>query len=829
MTARSFVNWTLRHGRLLWILALLLGIPATWRTVMLYANLRSEIEELLPKESPSVQALEELRRRNPGLQFLGVVVDIGDEKNLPAGERFLDDLAARIKKYPQELARDVRTGNGEVKKFVEKHGPLYVEVKDLETLRYRIEKRRDYDIAKESGNLIDEDTPPPPIDTDDIEDKYRHKFGEDNKEKTDRLSSAEQRATMLFVEAGDFSTNVDKARALLSRVQADVKDLGGPERYAPGMTVGYASDIAITVEEHDGLEQDLSISSVAVIGCVLLVIVVYYRWWKSVPVLLAPLLLAAVFAFGVASLPPLNITELNSNTAFLGSIIVGNGINFALILLARYREERMRGVTVDEALVVGVGGAWQGTLAAAAAAGVSYASLVITEFRGFRQFGCIGGFGMLFAWVLAFVLMPPLIKWIDREAPRVNQRGLRQGVVMDRVVGVVERFAPAILVVTAGLAVASAVKLGSFDASQLEHDFNKLRRVDTWENGEGKWGRKMDSLLGHYLTPTVLLFDDEAEARIVEKNVRDAVDNGPLQPMVAEVLGADDVLPPDEPAKVAEAMRTREVLTPKIRSTINEDRRKKLDRMLGDENLHPITADDLPHAMTTGLRERDGSLGRSILVYPRPSDTLWKAEGIYSFVDSLRALASEDLPAGSRAGRVAGSIPLSADILSSITRDAPLASAASFFGVVVVVLIILRARKASLYVLGSLLLGVLLLCGATMFLHIKINFSNFIAFPITFGIGVDYSVNVITRYIQDGQKDIRTAVRETGGAVVLCSMTTIIGYSSLLLAKNRALFLFGLLAVLGEIACLSTAVIVLPAFLRGMSRLRGARVQARES
>jgi predicted RND superfamily exporter protein len=33
------------------------------------------------------------------------------------------------------------------------------------------------------------------------------------------------------------------------------------------------------------------------------------------------------------------------------------------------------------------------------------------------------------------------------------------------------------------------------------------------------------------------------------------------------------------------------------------------------------------------------------------------------------------------------------------------------------------------------------------------------------------------------------------------------------LAKNRALFLFGLLAVLGEIACLTAAVIALPAWL----------------
>jgi uncharacterized protein len=100
-----------------------------------------------------------------------------------------------------------------------------------------------------------------------------------------------------------------------------------------------------------------------------------------------------------------------------------------------------------------------------------------------------------------------------------------------------------------------------------------------------------------------------------------------------------------------------------------------------------------------------------------------------------------------------------------------------------------------------------------MLLGIKINFINFIAFPITFGIGVDYAVNVMARYLRDGGRDVGAAIRGTGGAVGLCSATTIIGYSSLLVAQNVGLFLFGLLAVLGEIACLTTAVVVLPAVL----------------
>jgi uncharacterized protein len=71
---------------------------------------------------------------------------------------------------------------------------------------------------------------------------------------------------------------------------------------------------------------------------------------------------------------------------------------------------------------------------------------------------------------------------------------------------------------------------------------------------------------------------------------------------------------------------------------------------------------------------------------------------------------------------------------------------------------------------------------------------------------------------------VLASVRSTGAAVALCSLTTIIGYSSLLIARNRALYLFGLLAVLGEIACLSVALAGLPAVVLLLQRRRRSGV-----
>jgi hypothetical protein len=116
-------------------------------------------------------------------------------------------------------------------------------------------------------------------------------------------------------------------------------------------------------------------------------------------------------------------------------------------------------------------------------------------------------------------------------------------------------------------------------------------------------------------------------------------------------------------------------------------------------------------------------------------------------------------------------------------------------------------------VLFGLLLGVAWLIGIAAAAHVRVNFLNFVVLPITFGIGVDYAVNIVQRYRIEGPGSLPRVVRETGSAVALCSCTTMIGYASLLVADNRALAGFGLLASLGEFTCISAALFALPAWM----------------
>jgi predicted RND superfamily exporter protein len=165
---------------------------------------------------------------------------------------------------------------------------------------------------------------------------------------------------------------------------------------------------------------------------------------------------------------------------------------------------------------------------------------------------------------------------------------------------------------------------------------------------------------------------------------------------------------------------------------------------------------------------------------------------------------------------VEGSFLIFADMFDAIGRDGPVATMVSLLAVIVLSLLLARGARGGVTVTVSLLVGVLWTVGIAAIAGMRLNFLNFIALPITFGIGVDYAANVYGRYrlAPGGADDIVRAVSSSGAAVAACSATTVIGYSSLLFSRNGALFSFGLLAVLGELACLAAALLVMPALLR---------------
>lgn len=813
------VSFLLAHRRLVLTLAAVLGLLSLLRTIVTYADLRSDLEQLLPDSAPSVAALGMLRERLPGIRHLGVVIDTADPKNVEAANRFADDLAARVAGYPKELVGAVRVDVKSERAFAETHALQLMDPEDVRELRVAVEKRRDHQVTRAMGmDLLDEEEEPPPeLPLEKLRRKYEAKHGKAKRLPGDRFVAEDGSTVVILVQASSHATGYGADKALLQRVQADVASLGFPDAYAPAMRVGYAGDVATRVEEMEGLAADLGIAGVVVLVLVVGVILLYFRRWRALPLLSIPLLLGTALSFAIAALPPWRVTYLNSNTAFLGSIVVGNGINSGIILLARFREELRRRLPLEAAIHTAVLGTWRPTLAAALAAGTAYGSLVFTDFRGFNQFGWIGLFGMLACWLATFALMPPLLSiWGGGMVSASSDAPVRGKP------SFVMRFPRAVLLGTLALSVLAGWGVSHRSSDWLEHDFSKLRRRDSWEQGERYWGARMDSTLGRYLTPTVVMAPDADSAKRIEARLQALRANDGAGGLIASVRSIRGVLPDSRKQAIVEAKALRDVLTPKLLADLEAKDRALVERAVTDAALTPLTAAALPDTLVAGLREHDGRTDRNVLVFPKLGAGTWDSTRIDAFARDVRAAAHEEAPDA----RVAGSLLLSSDIAGAMKSDGPRATVLSLAFVLLIGVLAFRSLSLSLLTVLSVCVGVLLMLGAVAWAGQKLNFSNFVALPITFGIAADYSINMLKRYQAEGRGLTQQALSTTGGAVALCSATTIIGFGSLLVANNLALFSFGVLATAGELTCLLTAVWGLPALL---AWLRPGRVVASEA
>src|SRR5207245_10535638 len=105
-------------------------------------------------------------------------------------------------------------------------------------------------------------------------------------------------------------------------------------------------------------------------------------------------------------------------------------------------------------------------------------------------------------------------------------------------------------------------------------------------------------------------------ARARAERLRSECDRPPFAGRIDSIRTIDDVLPSRQEEKLSILADIREDLTPRVRESLTPDQRDYVKRFLGSEPADTITLDALPRSFALGLRERDGSTGKIVLVSP---------------------------------------------------------------------------------------------------------------------------------------------------------------------------------------------------------------------
>jgi predicted RND superfamily exporter protein len=289
-----------------------------------------------------------------------------------------------------------------------------------------------------------------------------------------------------------------------------------------------------------------------------------------------------------------------------------------------------------------------------------------------------------------------------------------------------------------------------------------------------------------------------------------------MDDLLASVLSIYSFIPELQDEKLLVIRDIRERIEKKrgALSAADAEKLKTWERYLQVDR--PVTVADLPAWVRVQFTDMDGQLGRFV--------AFWHNGETADYVQARRIRANSDT-----LDTAAGPVPAVAnyyvipEIVETIRGDGPLVMSAVFGVLIVTALLMFRSLAQMLLVVLTVGLALLWLAGLFAALDWKLNLFNLIALPLLVGMGQDDSLHIIHRYREEGPGSLRFVLRETGGAVFLTTLTTVIGFSSMLFVQHQGLRSLGYTACIGMTLCLVSSVIVIPSGLRIVEWMRARR------
>lgn len=802
------------------LLAMATLVPSVWAAQNL--ELKTGFGELLPDDKPSVQELRRVSQRLASSSTLSIVAE---SQNTELLKRFVDELTPKLRQLPPKWVSSVDAGPREAQAFFEQHKHLYAPLSEIEEIHREVTERYEAEVARAAGlDLGLDDEEPEPLDVAAIEKRFGGALEEVRKSGLgqDGYYLGENGHLIAILVRTPLGATDTRAFEL----QEQIEELIAQGNYAqvdPGFRVAFAGNLIVSAEHYRAITADLTTIGLSGVALVLTVVFLFFLRVRALVALGVAIAIGCTWSLAFAEL---SVGHLNTATGFLVSIIAGNGINAMVIWMARYLEARKsQRLEVAEAVRTASLETYEATLAVVGVAMVSYGALMLTDFRGFRHFGIIGGAGMFLCWISSYAVLPAVLVLSERLRPvtaRTSWRDRLGGMYGRPFVWLARRNPLPVAVMGILLGLAGFVgAVVYFSGDPMEYDLRNILNDETSPSSAGRLNSRVNKVAGRLnQSGRAVLVDrlDQVEPLVAElERRRDRAPEG--QKPFGKVVSIYSLLPSDQPRKLELLAEIKDRLErARARQVIDDEQWQRLQPHL-PKTLEPVTIADLPELVARPFQEKNGDRGKVVYVAPTPGRSLNDARYLMQWANSFRTVT---LPNGEVIHGTGDAVVFS-DMLLNIGEDAPRVAFFSLLGTALVILAAFGFRRAGWGALLTLLLGISWMIGALYASGVRLNFLNFVALPIAIGAGADYAINIMKRRELEGAAGVERAFFETGGAVIACSMTTLSGYLALLLSINGAVRSFGFAAALGELSTQLSAMLVLPAVIFAGARRKAAR------
>lgn len=781
-------------------------------------SLRTSFAELLPQKLESVQKVNEASDRLGGTGLLVVGVQ---SPHYGANRKFVEAL---VKKLDADVGHSIRYYEyrfEDVREYLHKYVLHYLDNQQLKDfnvgLASEIERHKDKALGSFLGLDDDEGQKAGPTKEqafkfEKLDPTYKKFMGY-----RDGYLSADDGRIMVISIRPSSHQGINGYRKLRNTIRAYVEELG-PTKFDPQMRVEFSGNVQQTLEEFDTIREDLfdtALELAALISSVLFIFV-----W-SLPALLVMALVLIISVFYTFAVTWLGIGYLNTQTAFMASIVVGTGINYAIIYLGRYRE-LLKHMPFKDALRSGLKDTIAPTLIGSSSTAVAFLTLLISDNKGLSQFGFMGCVGVMFCWVVTYSLLPIFVYEYERRGFRLypwrNPLAAVATRIGHRVAFGFVRYWKMGLVLMAVVSAVSLVGLLRLAKNPIEYNFDNVRTRLALDADYLGFRKRTNSVFPTSLNPSIVFVKTEAEAREICPTVTAIKNSIPAeQNTIQGCSSLYQIIPKDIP------MTTERVQLMKKAQALTQHKLLKYSdygdmlKAIGERaTLTPPTEADIPAQIRRRFKELDGQTGLFAFVSPAADKPLNDGRNLLAFT---AALSDFKLPQSGTVVSAAGESFIFADILNGLRKDAWLISTIAFISVIIHCIVFAGGLRNGLFMGFILAIASLWMIGFQGCFDVRYNFFNFIALPLTFGIGIDYPVNVFVPILQEKKKAHYAHIFTSSGvAVLLCSLTTFVGYYTLLHAKSQALASFARISIIGEVACLAGALFMVPVLMQLLKR-----------
>ena len=584
------------------------------------------------------------------------------------------------------------------------------------------------------------------------------------------------------------------------------------------------SSISPTVIE-DEYQEATEVGMLPVTGLALLVIVgllvLFLRTPADVLLTLTGLVMAMVWIVGVEGLLGPNALGLlgppNSLTTMVPIIIIGLTVDYAIQIVSHYREERLAGTPVMEAIRTGLRTVTVPLVLAAVTTMVSLFASLFSPIAIVGDFGVVAGLGVGMSLLVMLTLIPAGRTIIDR---RREKRGtLRKPRAVSQALPGVERLAgilgrsvtnrPApyivgVLAVTVGL---------GFAATGIESEFSIRDILPRGGNVLADMNTLDEAVGGSTELASVLITAEATETRTLLnlRDLSDAFADDARRPAAAAgpILATYETLTRDW---TSDSGAPGDKFDPQLASLFEEASvGVEIDRALMQELLDRLEAAD--PALSRLLINDPQGVDSILLQFPTVTDEPALTQSLQSDLEEL--WRGDDDAITVTSGELVG-ITVTDSITARQTESISTTIAAALTVLAVFFWLTLRQPLLAVVAVGPIVMVLISVLGTMALLGIPYTLITSIIAALSIGIGVDYTIHVIHRYREEFARfrNPETAAIRTlstiGSALLGSGMTTALGLGMLVLAPLAASQQFGFTAAITIGYSLAFSILLVP-------------------